>query len=119
MKKVEPNLDKSHRCPQCHKMPIMALLDRRVILGRRYECVRCEVEWTFGKSKRLYQYAAIITVEASSYEEGLALANDVDIQGEPEGIISFEHVIEYEKDNEGQRVLYLHSEDKPLRKVNQ
>jgi len=60
--------------------------------------------------KKLYDIAFVVTFEAESYDEALReaawLAEGVGNQEE----ISFSAVIHYERDDEGQRVLYLHDE---------
>jgi formate dehydrogenase maturation protein FdhE len=45
MKRVKPNLDKPHRCPECHSIPDEANQDGRALPGKRYECQTCKVWW--------------------------------------------------------------------------
>lgn len=53
-----------------------------------------------------YEIALIITIEADSYEDALASADDFTARAEAfgENILA---VFDYETDNEDQRVLYL------------
>lgn len=60
-----------------------------------------------------YDVALLVTIEADSYEEALGEARML-----AEGVASAEElscsaVLDYERDNEGQRVLYLHPEETP------
>ena len=44
-KKVEANVDKPHRCPECHDIPDEAYLDGTSIPYKTYRCEDCKVEW--------------------------------------------------------------------------
>lgn len=59
-----------------------------------------------------YDVALIVTVNAATYHEALIearhLAEGIALEGE-----NISAVLDYDYDNDGQRVLYLHSEDEP------
>lgn len=62
----------------------------------------------------IYTVALLVSIPADNYEAALQEAEDM---AEGLGImeeLSVSAVTDYEHDNEGQRVLYLHPEDKPV-----
>ena len=63
---------------------------------------------------KFYEFAIVVTIPADKYEDAVAEAEEVaENLGMDAGIgVSLE--LNYEHDNDGQRVLYLHPEDKPL-----
>jgi hypothetical protein len=76
-----------------------------------------------------YQVAVLLTIEAPSYEEAVRDADSWVIDptptppprrgslryGQPRtGVLDYTVEHDYEHDNDGQRVLYLHPEEKPI-----
>lgn len=64
---------------------------------------------------KVYQIAMILSVPAESYEEACEAAlelDDVDIASGSD--ITTKVELDYEHDNDGQRVLYLHPEEEPI-----
>lgn len=45
MKRVNPNEDKPHRCPECHGIPDEARKDGLAVIGKIYQCDACQVDW--------------------------------------------------------------------------
>jgi len=64
---------------------------------------------------KVWDVAAIITVQATSYDEAVSMVQDAaEHMLDGDEALQADVVTNYEHDNEGQRVLYLHAEDDPL-----
>jgi len=63
---------------------------------------------------KAYTVAIILTIPAESYEEACSVADAVADNLSMDAGIGVLAILEYEYDNDGQRVLYLHSEDEPI-----
>jgi hypothetical protein len=62
-----------------------------------------------------YQIAVILTVPATTYKKALKVAGEVVESLQEDAGIGVELAMNFEYDNYGQRVLYLHPEKKPYR----
>ena len=61
-----------------------------------------------------YQIAVILNIPANSYQEALQQAQEMADDLSVDALkVEVKVVVDYEQDNEGQRVLYLPSEEQP------
>ena len=59
--------------------------------------------------KNEYQVAVVLTISAPSYAQALAKALEMEVCRKIPSRTNIQTITEYERDNEGQRVLYLSS----------